>query len=67
MKHKRHAKDEAALANGSVTLDDLKERNRIKRAIRNGEMPRMHFARDEHGRLLLPLQLKSTLAVLTKK
>jgi hypothetical protein len=45
-KLKRHLKDEAALADGSITEDTLKERNRIKRDIRNGVLPRYHFAKE---------------------
>jgi hypothetical protein len=45
-KLKRRLKDQADLADGSITEDTLKERNRIKRDIRNGVLPRYHLAQE---------------------
>jgi hypothetical protein len=51
-KQRRQQEIEFALADGTITMDDVNEAKRIKRDIRNGVLPRYHFAKDKEGDLL---------------
>jgi hypothetical protein len=72
-RERQHEKDEKALADGSLTTDDIKERARIKRLINKGLLPRYAFVKNANGKLprdkkgKLVFELTSTYNILTSK
>jgi hypothetical protein len=50
-KEMKRARNEARVADGSATLDDIKYEAKVRRMIRSGELPRFHLAKDADGKL----------------
>jgi hypothetical protein len=56
-----------ATAQASLTEEDIKHQKRIKRLIKQGKLPRYHFAKNPKGQIVKELTLVDTFAILTKK